>query len=98
VHGLGQLVWILHLDKVTLSIKAGTNTNSRILPLETKQILFLDRYLNLERPKFIKHWIYLGNRLLIGKLGSHITNDQIHYLVESQRSEFLERKLNPKRC
>ncbi|MBO6516839.1 MAG: tyrosine-type recombinase/integrase [Bacteroidia bacterium] len=86
----------LDVDRATVLIKAGTNTNSRILPLESNQVLFLDRYVNKERSELVKLENYAGSQLFLGKLGSPITNDQIHYLVESQRFLFVQRKLNPK--
>jgi len=88
------------IDKGTLFIKAGTKTNSRILPLETKQILYLDRYLHQERPKLLakreESSQYTGTKLLIGKLGNPASGDQVQYLTESKRFLFPERTLNPK--
>lgn len=88
------------IDKGTVFIKAGSKTNSRILPLENKQILYLDRYLHFERPKLIEKQElksrYQGAKLLIGKLGNPVTGDQVQYLTESKRSIFPMRTLNPK--
>lgn len=80
-------------EKGTVFIKATNRTNSRILPLESKQVFFLDRYLTWERPYLIKGE---SDKLFIGKLGKPEAGEGFHYLIECQKGLFPDRNLNPK--
>lgn len=66
---------------------------SRILKLNPNQIMAYKRYITFDRPYLLK---CKSDQLFIGKLGKPETNEGFHYLIESQRKLFPNRKLNPK--
>ena len=62
-------------------------------PLKPKQVAFAERYIYFDRDQLIKEDT---NSLFITKLGKAEKGESFHYLIESQRSLFPTRKLNPK--
>lgn len=83
----------LNLDEQTVYIPASSKINSRIIPLKSKQIMFAERYIHFDRASLIKE---PSEMLFLNKLGNEINGESLHYLIESQRGLFQERKLNPK--
>jgi integrase/recombinase XerD len=82
----------VQVNSQKLFVIAGRN-NSRILDLHSNQIAAFKRYITFDRPFLTKVDI---DALFIGKLGMPETGDGLHYLIESQRGLFPDRKLNPK--
>jgi site-specific recombinase XerD len=92
----GELVSLtvhdVNLEKGVLYIFDSFNS-SRLLKLYPNQIAAYKRYLTFDRPFLVKG---KSEQLFIGKLGNPETHDEFHYLIESQRELFPNRKLNPK--
>jgi len=81
------------LESNEVFVAAKTNTNSRILKLETSQMFCLENYIRYERPELIKK----GGEtdiLLLTQRGTAIDKECVHYLLESSRGLFPERTLN----
>lgn len=70
----------IDLEKAQIHITATSQTNSRTLPLEASQILLLYEYINSYRTKLVTHRTQ-DNYLLLSKLGTPTTSDDIHYLL-----------------
>ena len=83
----------VEVEEGTIIIRATKRLNSRILQLKNNQCIFLEDYLNNDRPKLMKS---KTDRLFITKLGTIEKGESFHYLIESQRGLFPERTLNPK--
>ena len=81
------------VEEGTVIIRASKRLNSRILQLKNNQRLFLENYLNSDRPQLLKTET---DQLFITKLGTNEKGESFHYLLESQRELFQERTLNPK--
>lgn len=77
----------VNLEKATIQITGTGITNSRILPLKAQQILLLYEFINQDRNK-LKTVRNDENALLLGKLGTPITSDDIHYLISTYQKEF----------
>jgi integrase/recombinase XerD len=77
----------INLEKATIKITGTAITNSRILPLKAEQILLLYEFINQDRNK-LKTFRRDENALLLGKLGTPITIDDINYLVSTYQKEF----------
>ena len=72
----------IDLEKAQIHIAKTGLTNSRILPLKAEQIFLLHQYLTKDRNE-LKTLRNDKNALLLGKLGTPITTDDIHYLVST---------------
>jgi len=77
----------VNLEKATIQITGTGITNSRILPLKAQQILLLYEFINQDRNK-LKTIRNDENALLLGKLGTPITGDDINYLISTYQKEF----------
>ncbi|TRX34918.1 tyrosine-type recombinase/integrase [Flavobacterium restrictum] len=77
----------INLEKATIQIIGTGITNSRILPLKAQQILLLYEFINQDRNK-LKTVRNDENALLLGKLGTPIQVDDIHYLISTYQKEF----------
>ncbi|MFV5703094.1 tyrosine-type recombinase/integrase [Flavobacterium sp. XS2P12] len=77
----------INLEKATIQITGTGITNSRILPLKAQQILLLYEFINQDRNK-LKTIRNDENALLLGKLGTPITSDDIHYLISTYQKDF----------
>lgn len=77
----------IDLEKAQIHIAKTGLTNSRILPLKAEQIFLLHQYLTKDRNE-LKTLRNDKNALLLGKLGTPITTDDIHYLVTTYQNQF----------
>jgi site-specific recombinase XerD len=77
----------VNLEKATIQITGTGITNSRVLPLKAQQILLFYEFINQDRNK-LKTIRNDENALLLGKLGTPITSDDIHYLISTYQKEF----------
>lgn len=77
----------INLEKATIKITGTAITNDRILPLKAEQILLLYEFINQDRNKLKTHRND-ENALLLGKLGTPITIDDINYLVSTYQKQF----------
>lgn len=83
----------IDLEKAQIHITATSQTNSRTLPLEASQILLLYEYINSYRTKLVTHRTQ-NNHLLLSKLGTPTTSDDIHYLLTTYpKAEFLNKTI-----
>ena len=82
----------LDLDAGTVFVQSSSKQCSRTLPLQAKQVVFVERYLTFDRPALLKHDT---DALLISKLGTVVKGEDCHYLIESARALFPERPLDP---
>lgn len=76
----------IDLEKATLQIKATGVTNSRNLPLKAEQILLLYEFINQDRDK-LKTVRNDENALLLGKLGTPITKEDVDYLITTYQKQ-----------
>ncbi|MBV6485857.1 MAG: Tyrosine recombinase XerC [Flavobacteriales bacterium] len=72
-------------------IRASKKLSKRKLELKTKQIIALQDYINLERPKLINT---NTNKLLLTKTGVPMTVDGVHAFIKSMEGAF-DKALNP---
>lgn len=80
----------INLEKATVKITGTGLTNSRILPLKAEQILLLYEFINQDRNK-LKTVRNDENALLLGKLGTPITGEDISYLISTYQKEFTKK-------
>jgi integrase/recombinase XerD len=80
----------IDLEKATLQIKATGVTNSRNLPLKAEQILLLYEFINQDRNK-LKTVRNDENALLLGKLGTPITKEDVDYLISTYQKQSKKR-------
>ena len=83
------------LDAGTIFLKGNTKLSRRHLELIPKQYRLFDRYLNESRAQ-LKQKGLKTDALVLGKLGTPITVDDVNYIVETAKSLFADRNLNPK--
>ena len=83
----------IDLEKGTIYIKAGNKSNSRTLKLQSKQVFWIMKYLQEDRPILLKSE---SNKLLIGNSGIPLQIESISYLIEVKKPLFPTRNLNPK--
>nr|WP_315176529.1 tyrosine-type recombinase/integrase [uncultured Flavobacterium sp.] len=83
----------IDLDTGTIYIKASTNQNRRTLDLLHKQIMVFSKYISEIRPKLVR---CNTDKLLLSKLGSPISVDGIHSIIEPLKPLFPDRNLNPR--
>lgn len=76
----------IDLEKATLQIKATGVTNGRNLPLKAEQILLLYEFINQDRNK-LKTVRNNENALLLGKLGTPITKEDVDYLITTYQKQ-----------
>jgi integrase/recombinase XerD len=81
------------LDSGTIYVKESRKLTRRHLDLQPKQYKIIDHYINNIRKETINTET---DSLLVGKLGTPITIDDINYLVSTFKSFFPDRNLNPK--
>ncbi len=79
------------LDAGTIYIKESRKQSRRHLELQPKQYRLLDKYINEIRPQLLRVETEV---LLIGKLGTPLTVDDINYLVSTFKMLFPDRNLN----
>ncbi len=82
----------IDLKEATISIKSRTKTNSRTLKLNAKQMYLVMNYLNEDRVKLVKND---SQKLFITILGNEENGEGIHYIIESSKYIFPNKKLNP---
>lgn len=80
------------LDAGTIFVKESPKIARRHLEIMPKQYRFLDRYINESRKELIRD---KTEALVIGKLGTALTADDIHYLVSTYKMLFPDRNLTP---
>ena len=81
----------IDLDNGTLFVKGSRKIASRHLELMPKQYRIIDRYINETRKGLISTET---NNLLVGKLGTPITVDDVNYIVSTFKPLFPDRNLN----
>ena len=77
----------LDLEKATIQIHKTGITNARNLPLKAEQILLLYEFINQDRNQ-LKTWRNNQNALLLGKLGTPITKEDVDYLITTYQKQF----------
>jgi integrase/recombinase XerD len=82
----------IDLDNGTIYIKGSTNLNKRTMELVPKQMILFYNYINETYPELLKR---KTDKFILTKLGSPITVDSIHVMIERLRGLFPDRKLNP---
>jgi len=83
----------INLEQGTIYIKPGRKTNSRTLKLQSKQVFWIMKYLQEDRPKLLK---VETEKLIISSRGTAETGEGICYIIETQRHLFSNKKLNAK--
>jgi integrase/recombinase XerD len=79
-------------DKGLVKIVASATNSGRKLELKPIQLDLLDKYLNKSR-KYLQR--QNQEALLLNKLGNPMTVDDIHYLIETYKYLYPDRKLTP---
>jgi site-specific recombinase XerD len=77
----------LDLEKATIQIHKTGITNARNLPLKAEQILLLYEYINQDR-NTLKTFRNNQNALLLGKLGTPISKEDVDYLITTYQKQF----------
>jgi len=77
----------LDLEKATIQIHKTGITNARNLPLKAEQILLLYQYINQDR-NTLKTFRNNQNALLLGKLGTPISKEDVDYLITTYQKQF----------
>jgi integrase/recombinase XerD len=83
----------IDLDNGTIYIKASTSLNKRTMELLPRQIILFSNYINKTREALLQS---KSEKLIIGKLGKPISVDSIHAMIQTLKTLFPDRKLNPK--
>jgi site-specific recombinase XerD len=81
------------LSEGTVYISNSTKANRRLLFLEAKQIIYLIKYIEIDRPKLN---LLNNERLFLGKKGEPLLVSAIFSIVETMKKLFPDRSLNPK--
>jgi integrase/recombinase XerD len=76
----------IDLEKATIQINKTGITNARNLPLKAEQILLLYEFINQDRNK-LKTFRNDENALLLGKLGTPITKEDVDYLISTYQKQ-----------
>ncbi|WP_158614919.1 tyrosine-type recombinase/integrase [Flavobacterium sp. LS1P28] len=76
----------IDLEKATIQINKTGITNARNLPLKAEQILLLYEFINQDRNK-LKTFRNDKNALLLGKLGTPITKEDVDYLISTYQKQ-----------
>jgi site-specific recombinase XerD len=88
----GLKVRDMNQDRGIVKIAASAKNSGRKLELKPMQLDLLDKYLNKSR----KHLQRQNQEaLLLNKLGNPMTVDDIHYLIETYKYLYPDRKLTP---
>lgn len=82
----------IDLDAGTIFVKESPKIARRHLEIMPKQYRILDRYISENRKDLIRD---KTEALVIGKLGTALTADDIHYLVSTYKMLFPDRNLTP---
>ncbi len=82
----------IDFDKGLMFIKSSKRIGQRHLEIHPKQYRILDNYINDGRKKLVREDTDV---LLLGKLGTPTTSDDVHYLVSTFKGLYPERNLNP---
>lgn len=82
----------IDLDTGEICIRPSKILNERTLELKPNQILMLYKYIHEIRPEIIKE---STNILILTSRGTAEKGEGIHYLIESMKKRFPDRKLNP---
>jgi len=82
----------IDLEQGTINVKASGKTNARVLKLNAKQIYLMMSYLNHDRGILLK---VDSTKLIISKTGKPETGEGIHYIIETSKHHFPNKKLNP---
>jgi site-specific recombinase XerD len=77
----------LDLEQATIQIHKTGITNARNLPLKAEQILLLYQYINQDR-NMLKTFRNNQNALLLGKLGTPISKEDVDYLITTYQKQF----------
>ena len=77
----------IDLEKATIQITGTAFTNTRNLPLQAEQILLLHQYIHHDRNQ-LKTWRNDNNKLLLGKLGTPITTEDVDYLITTYQKKY----------
>ncbi len=80
----------IDLEKATIQINKTGITNARNLPLKAEQILLLYEFINQDRNK-LKTVRNDENALLLGKLGTPITKEDVDYLISTYQKQSKKR-------
>lgn len=80
----------IDLEKATIQIQETGVTNARNLPLKAEQILLLYEFINQDRNK-LKTFRNDKNALLLGKLGTPITKEDVDYLISTYQKQSKKR-------
>lgn len=80
------------LDTGKLFVKESRMLSRRHLHIEPRQYRILDRYISDTRNKLIS---VPTDALLVGKLGTPITVDDVHYIISTYKPLFQDRNLTP---
>lgn len=75
----------IDLEKATIQIHKTGITNARNLPLKAEQILLLYEFISKDRNQ-LKTWRDDKNALLLGKLGTPITKEDVDYLISTYQN------------
>jgi integrase/recombinase XerD len=76
----------IDLEKATIQIHKTGITNARNLPLKAEQILLLYEFINQDRNN-LKTFRNDQNALLLGKLGTPITKEDVDYLISTYQKQ-----------
>ena len=76
----------IDLEKATIQITKTGVTNARNLPLKAEQIFLLYEFINQDRGK-LKTIRNDENALLLGKLGTPITKEDVDYLISTYQKQ-----------
>ncbi|HET6228028.1 MAG TPA: site-specific integrase, partial [Bacteroidia bacterium] len=82
----------IDLDKGRLFIKESRTLAKRHLELHPKQYRLMDRYIQESRKELLSTQT---DQLLVGKLGTPITTEDVHYIVSTFKPLFPDRNLTP---
>lgn len=82
----------INMDNGFIKIKGTNMINHRKLDLKPSQINLLEKYLLKNRKQLLRK---PTDALLMNKLGNPITVDDIHYLIETYKFLYPDRKLTP---
>jgi integrase/recombinase XerD len=80
----------IDLEKACIQIHKTGITNARNLPLQASQILLLHEFISKDRNK-LKTWRNDENALLLGKLGTPITKEDVDYLISTYQKQSKKR-------
>ncbi len=83
----------INLEQGTVYIKAGRRTNKRTLQLKAGQVYWIMEYLNQDREQLRS---VKTDKLILSKKGTAESGEGISYLIETMKTLYPDRTLNPK--